>query len=150
MLSTIKYSPNEKMQAWTFENTSVTTVLFLYLRQYFQKQNENGKEKGKKIKTVLNKKNLNYCISRRISRVSGHQNRGQKIDLDLYEGHIISVVRLLIKNLACLAICSFWTDIVLSLKLRLFPLFISNLKCHFLKLENNRLQKFKVDSFTVK
>ena len=48
-----------------------------------------------------------YRISRRISRVSGHQNRGQKIDLDLYEGHIISVVRLLIKNLACLAICSF-------------------------------------------
>ena len=48
-----------------------------------------------------------YCISRRISRVSGHQNWGQKIDLDLYEGHIISVVRLLIKNLACLAICSF-------------------------------------------
>ena len=41
-----------------------------------------------------------YRISRRISRVSGHQNRGQKIDLDLYEGHIISVVRLLIKNLA--------------------------------------------------
>ena len=32
-----------------------------------------------------------YRISRRISRVSGHQNRGQKIDLDLYEGHIISV-----------------------------------------------------------
>ena len=27
-----------------------------------------------------------YRISRRISRVSGHQNRGQKIDLDLYEG----------------------------------------------------------------
>ena len=48
-----------------------------------------------------------YRISRRISRVSGHQNRGQKIDLNLYEGHIISVVRLLIKNLACLAICSF-------------------------------------------
>ena len=48
-----------------------------------------------------------YRISRRISRVSGHQNRGQKIDLDLYEGHIISVVRLLVKNLACLAICSF-------------------------------------------
>ena len=37
-----------------------------------------------------------YRISRRISRVSGHQNRGQKIDFDLYEGHIISVVRLLI------------------------------------------------------
>ena len=50
---------------------------------------------------------VQYRISRRISRVSGHQNRGQKIDLDLYEGHIISVVRLLIKNLACLAICSF-------------------------------------------
>ena len=50
---------------------------------------------------------LYYRISRRISRVSGHQNRGQKIDFDLYEGHIISVVRLLIKNLACLTICSF-------------------------------------------
>ena len=60
--------------------------------------------------TVVNgnhNKEGKYRISRRISRVSGHQNRGQKIDLDLYEGHIISVVRLLIKNLACLAICSF-------------------------------------------
>ena len=68
---------------------------------------ENPNYKSKHPLQLRSERNPSYRISRRISRVSGHQNRGQKIDLDLYEGHIISVVRLLIKNLACLAICSF-------------------------------------------
>ena len=90
---------------------SVRATLPIYLIDQVSSLQRRAERRNGKFKKIMKTRNIlisiRYRISRRISRVSGHQNRGQKIDLDLYEGHIISVVRLLIKNLACLAICSF-------------------------------------------